>query len=345
MMTNPSTLRRTAAILLALTLTLVVAACGGDDDNTGTATATATTAAERGVFPTTIEHALGSTTIESPPERVVTVGLKDQDSLLALGVKAVGAMDWFQDDTFAKWPWEAAAWGGTPPEIVSDSGFNINYEKVAAQRPDLILALYAELKRGEYEKLSKIAPTVAQHPDHAPYTTPWRVDTLTAAQAVGKTAQAKQLIADVDAQFAKVRKEHPEFHGKTAVMIDPSEGFYAFASSDPRGQFLTELGFDKAPEVDAAAKGNFGVDMSQERLDLLDVDYLFLLVDDAVKPRLEKNAAFQALDVVKDGRAIELPYYDPPQYGAAVAFNTVQSIPYAIDGTLKQIAAAEGKAS
>jgi iron complex transport system substrate-binding protein len=67
----------------------------------------------------TIEHARGSTTIQSEPKRVVTVGLRDQEPLLALGVKAVGAMDWFQQDTFAEWPWEKRAWSGKPPQVVA----------------------------------------------------------------------------------------------------------------------------------------------------------------------------------------------------------------------------------
>ncbi len=315
-------------------LALLVAGCGdGDDDASTTAAQPETTA-----FPITIQHARGSTTIESQPTRVVTVGLKDQDTLLALGIKAVGAMDWFQQGTFAKWPWED--WGSEPPTVVSTKSGEINFEKVAGLRPDLILGMYQDISAGDYKTLAKIAPTVAQSADHEAYTTPWRDETLIAAEAVGKKQQGQELIDAVDAKFAAVRKEHPEFQGKTAIVLDAGQGdAFAFGSTDPRGQFLKELGFTNPPAIDKAVKGKFGDVISDERLDLIDVDYLFMLSDKTTRTKFFAKPVFKALDVVARGDVIELPYYDAPNYGAAMAFNTVLSIPYAIDGALKQFAA------
>jgi iron complex transport system substrate-binding protein len=322
---------------------LVLAGCGGDDGDGPPPASTSGTAAAAtaGAFPVTITHALGSTTIEQEPKRVVTVGLRDQDTLLALGIKAVGAMDWFQEGTFAKWPWED--WGGTPPRIVSTGGFEINFERVAEARPDLILGVYQELKRSDYDKLTKLAPTVAQSAKYKPYTMPWREETREIAKAVGRTEQAEALIAKVDARFAQVRKEHPEFRGKTAAMVDPSgDGTFVFGSTDPRGQFLKEMGFSASAPIEKVTKKEFGATLSDERLDLLDVDYLFVLADRGTRGKLLDKKIFRQLEVFKDKRVVELPYYDAPQYGAAVAFNTVLSIPYGIDGTLKQIAATTG---
>ena len=41
-------------------------------------------------FPVTIEHALGSATIETKPERVVTWGWSAQDVVIDLGIAPVG---------------------------------------------------------------------------------------------------------------------------------------------------------------------------------------------------------------------------------------------------------------
>ncbi len=327
--------------LVATALTAaVLAGCGSGDNDADSSTSSA---AAGGTFPVSITHALGATKIERAPQRIVTVGLRDQDVLLAFGVKAVGAMDWFGQGTFAKWPWED--WGGTPPKVVSTGGFEINFERVAAQRPDLILSVYGELKKADYAKLTAIAPTVAQSAKYKPYTTPWHEETRTIARAIGREDEAKRKIADVDAKFAQVRKDHPGFRGKTAAMVDPSgENIFVFGSTDPRGQFLKELGFSSSKEIDALTPGEFGAEVSDERLDLLDVDYLFVLGDANNKGKLLDKELFRRLDVAKDGRTVILPYYDEPQYGAAVAFNTVLSIPYAIDGTLKQIDAAESAA-
>jgi iron complex transport system substrate-binding protein len=334
---------RLPRLLPLLLASVALAACGGGDDDASTGGSGASGAAA-GAFPVTITHALGSTTIESEPERVVTVGLRDQDTLLALGVKAVGAMDWFGQGTFAKWPWED--WGGTPPAVVSTQSFEVDFERVAAQRPDLILGSYQDLKKGDYDKLTKLAPTVAQSAEHKAYTTPWREETRTIAKAVGRGPKADELIAGVEARYAKVREEHPEFEGKTAVVIDPSfEQVAAYSSADPRGQFLKELGFAPAPKIDALAKGAFYASVAEERYDLLDVDYLFVLADKKNRAKIFGNPLIERLDVAKAGRIIELPYYDAPHYGAAVAFNTAGSLPYAIDGTLKQIEAAKTAAA
>ena len=329
------------AIFVALLLLATLVAGCGDDEAADNGSSTSSAAAAADAFPVTIKHAHGSTTITSEPKRIVTVGLRDQEPLLALGIKAVGAMDWFQQGTFAKWPWEREGWGETPPQVISTGGFEINFERVAAQRPDLILGVYQDIKPGDYKKLSRIAPTIAQSAGHEPYTTPWREETLTIAEAVGRKDEGQRLIDQVDAKFAKVRADHPEFKGKEAMMADPGTGeFFAFTSVDPRGQFLGELGFESSKAIDKVSKDGYGAELSDERLKLLDVDYLFLLIDKKARTKVFNKALFKRLDVYKRGDVVELPYYDPPQYGAAVAFNSVLSIPYAIDGTLEQIAAA-----
>lgn len=333
-------------LLLTLLIALLVAGCG--DDDTGPDRAAASGATESTGFPVTIEHARGSTTIRSAPERVVTVGLRDQEPLLALGIKAVGAMDWFQEDTFAKWPWERGRWGGEPPEIVSSKGFDINFEAVAAQRPELILGVYQDLEPADYEKLSRIAPTVAQSARHKPYTMPWREETMVIARAVGREARGRRLIARIDARFAQVRREHPEFRGKEAIIADPGTGagkVFAFTSVDPRGQFLKEMGFQSSKRIDRISKDGFGAEISDERLDLLDVDYLFFLIDAKNRKRVYAKPLLERLGVARRGHLVELPYYDPPQHGAAIAFNSVLSIPYAIDGMLKQIEVAKASAA
>ena len=128
---------------------------------------------------------------------MVVVGYTDQEPLLAMGVKPVGAMDWFGQGTFGKWPWERDAWGGKPPAVVSSKSYEIDFEKVAAQRPDLILGLYAQLKKPDYDKLTQIAPTVAQAKGD-PYTTPWRDMTRTAAKAVGRVDEGERLIRETE---------------------------------------------------------------------------------------------------------------------------------------------------
>ena len=119
-------------LALFLVTAVLVAGCGSDDE----ASAPAGKAPPASAFPVQVTHALGSTTIPEQPKRIVVVGFTDHEVLLALGIKPVGAMDWFGQGTYGKWSWERKAWGGKPAAIVSSKSYEIDFERVAAQRPD-----------------------------------------------------------------------------------------------------------------------------------------------------------------------------------------------------------------
>ncbi|ROT29793.1 iron-siderophore ABC transporter substrate-binding protein [Micromonospora sp. HM5-17] len=319
---------RLAAALLVLALGL--AGCGGDSDDADPAPATGS-----GAFPVRVEHKYGTTEIPRPPTRVVTLGLSDQDPVLALGTVPVGAVDWFGERPYGKWPWAQPLWGGTPPEVVGERD-DYNLEKVAALKPDLIIGLYSGMTQEQYQKLSQLAPTVAQPKGYPDYAAPWQEMTRQAGRALGKPDRAEQLIAEVDARFAKARQEHPEFAGKTVAVVDPYEaGKYAvFAPSDPKVVFLTQLGFTVPQQIVDAVGDEYAAEIGSERLDLIDVDRVFFLTSDAsAEPRVRADRVYATLEVAKRNGALFLPYENPP-IGAALSFSTVLSIPYALDQIL-----------
>ena len=135
----------------ALALLVVVAACSSGDDDTDADTAAssdatsgadpATTAggsdgtADSAAFPVTIEHKYGETTIEAPPERVVSVGFADQDLLLALGIVPVAIRDWYGDQPFATWPWATPALGDAEPDRVAIHRAELRADPIARSRP------------------------------------------------------------------------------------------------------------------------------------------------------------------------------------------------------------------
>ena len=172
--------------LALLALALPLAACGGGDD----ASDERTTTTAGGAFPVTVEHKYGKTTVESEPKRVVTVGYTDQDATLALGVVPVGVGDFLGGYEWRERPWAQDALKGAEPEVVS--GQEINFEAVAAQRPDLIVAINAGLKQADYEKLSQLAPTVAQSGDYIDFGMPWDEQTLLVGKALGREDRASR---------------------------------------------------------------------------------------------------------------------------------------------------------
>src|SRR3954470_6070518 len=216
-------------LLLALVASLAaLSACGSSEsDSSSAAPATATTAnaaADEAAFPATIAHRYGTTTITSRPERVVVVGLREQDALLTLGVVPVGTTEWYGKHPGAIFPWAEKALGAEAKPEVLDFADGIQFEKVAALRPDLILAIYSGITKEDYGKLAKIAPTVAQPKGQVDWGSSWQDELLITGRAVGKPRLAQRLKAKAEGQLAAVRRAHPEFRGQTAVVASPYKG-------------------------------------------------------------------------------------------------------------------------
>nr|WP_260860104.1 iron-siderophore ABC transporter substrate-binding protein [Streptomyces cupreus] len=310
-------------------------ACGGGTDN---ASAESTSSASAGAdaksaFPVTVEHKYGSTTIDKEPKKVVTLGLSDQDAVLALGIKPVGAVDWFKEQPYGKWPWAKDKWGSDLPEIVGERD-DYNMEKIAALKPDLVIAQYSGMKKEQYDTLSKFTKVVAQPKGHEDYQAPWQDMTRQIGKALGKETETEKLISDIDARFAAVRDKHPEWAESTLAVADSFEAakYAAFTKTDPKAIFFNELGFKLHPEIDKLAEPGWNVaELSAEKLNVLDVDRLVWVTSSTeANDRIKAEPLYKKLKVHQDKRDLFVPYQDP-DIGAAFSFNTVLSIPYAID--------------
>jgi len=125
------------------------------------------TAAVAQSFPVTIEHAFGETIIEAAPERIVTWGRGNHDALLALGIVPV-AMPFSTygggDNGLHPWVEEKLAELGAETPVQLADAQDIPFEQIAAQDPDVIIAVFSGISAEDYARLSQIAPTVA-YPD------------------------------------------------------------------------------------------------------------------------------------------------------------------------------------
>lgn len=68
-----------------------------------------------------------------------------------------------------------------PPQALANLDDGIKFEQIAALRPDLILAVYTDMSRSEYDTLTGIAPTVAQPAEFVDLGVPWQELTRTVA--------------------------------------------------------------------------------------------------------------------------------------------------------------------
>ncbi|MFD5370307.1 iron-siderophore ABC transporter substrate-binding protein [Streptomyces sp. NPDC127103] len=317
---------------------LALSACGGGTEKSESPSPSTTSAAADGgakpaAFPVTVEHKYGSTTIDKEPKTVVTLGLSDQDAVLALGVVPAGSVDWFKEKPYGKWPWTKDKWGTNTPEVVGERD-EYNIEKIAALKPDLVIAQYSGMKKEQYDTLSKFTKVVAQPKDHPDYGAPWQTMTQQIGKSLGKDAEAAKLISDIDARFKAARDKHPEWAAKTLAVADSFEAgkYSAFTKTDPKSIFFQELGFKLKPEIDTLAKPGFNVaELSAEKLNVLDVDRLVWVTSSTeANDRIKAEPLYKKLKVNQEKRDLFVPYQDP-DIGAAFSFNTVLSIPYAID--------------
>ncbi|OON81668.1 iron-siderophore ABC transporter substrate-binding protein [Streptomyces tsukubensis] len=334
--------RRLAAAVTAATLGVgLLAGCGSDSADGKSDSAPA---AASGAFPVTVEHAFGSTKITKAPQRVVTVGYTDDQAVLALGVKPVGMVDQYPNpagkspDINTQWPWVKDKWGDTRPQVIMENGDSgPNYEKIAALRPDLIVAVYSEIDKAGYDKLSKIAPTVGRTKGEKElFSAPWQDNAVHIAKALGKQDEGTKLVKGIENKLDAAKKAHPEFADKTAVALSWYKDSVApFTSIDVRGRLLTGIGFKYQTKIDKVADGDFSTELSPERVDLVDSDRVFVINDKADQEALKKFKLFTNLDAVKKGNVSYLLDSEGPAVGAAMSQGTLLSLPYAIDQLVK----------
>ncbi|MEV5936566.1 iron-siderophore ABC transporter substrate-binding protein [Streptomyces sp. NPDC052079] len=338
--------RLAAALASTLLLLTAATACGGDDSGSDSTDSGAKAGASgESAFPVTIAHKYGSTTIKAEPQRIVTVGLTDQDAVLALGKVPVGTTEWLGGYKGAIGPWAEDELGGAEaPTVLKDTGTGPQVEKIAALKPDLILALYGGLTKEQYESLSKFAPVVAQPKEYNDYGIPWQELTRKVGQALGKPDEATKVVEDTEATIKAAADEHPEFKGAGAVMATPYEGMFVFGSQDARSRILTDLGFSLPKDLDKATGDKFGANISKERTDLLDQDAVVWIAGDVAKDadKLHKDASYKDLNVVKEGREVFVD--ESSDYGNATSFVSALSLPYVVERLAPQLAAAvDGK--
>ena len=324
MTTRPA---RPLLALLAAALTVLLCACGppeqrSDDAPTAEGDESGESGADAAAFPVTIEHRLGKTTIPAPPERVFTVGWNDQDFVLSLGVVPVGTRAWF--DEYSDYPWVSEVTGGEELMAIED----INYEQIAAARPDVIVAIYEEFDEGVYDKLSRIAPTVLQPAEYGKSAPPWDVQLEITAQALGRDAEAAALIQDVEARIELAKAENPQFAEQTLVVDygPEDDGHWLVPAGDPRRSLFDQLGF---------AAQEHSKELSGERLDLLEEDVL--VVFGATEGDLT-SPTFTALDVVTEDRTLYVGW--DATLSGAMSYSGPQALLYALDQVVPQLAAA-----
>lgn len=333
--TEPGTGRRTfLAAGLGVAAATALGACGSSGSTEEKTTSSG------GGFPVTLAGKEGSVTVRSAPRRVVAAGyLRDTDLALALGAPLVGAA------RNAVFPHGTAPWqhldAGTTLFATTDG---MPFEKIAALRPDLILASDDYTLAQDHAKLAALAPTLSYATGVGADT--WQEMTTRAGKVLGRAARAAALVRSTESAVAGAKRQHPVLTGKTFTfgpVSDPSTIYTINDAADASARFFSQLGMRLSPKVTALPDSSTPrrAELSPERLDLLDADVLVLsFPQESTRKVLETLPAFQRLAAVRRGSYVALDLAP----AVALGFPSVLSIPYALRVTVPKLVAAASRA-
>ncbi|MFE6306202.1 ABC transporter substrate-binding protein [Nocardiopsis sp. NPDC057823] len=293
---------RLGGIALAGLLAAALTGCGAAAQDDAPAAADGGGGGGGGAYPITVATSQGEVTVESAPERVVALGFSSADELISLDIDPVKvAVD---PDTLAEnAPWlvdpltEAAGDGDlasiADPSLVTADG-SPDLEAIATAAPDLIIAeVYQVPDRAAFDRLNAIAPTIT--PDTDAFNPDWDERLLSTAAAVDRTERARELIAELEEEFAAVGAEVPGIGDRTYQWVRADDNGYVFGN----GSLFELFGMRPADNQDntqtAAA-------LSLENTGDLDADLLAVWAQtEERQAELEADPLFRELPSVRNG--------------------------------------------
>jgi len=326
--------RRVRPVIPTLLVALLAATgCGGASGSSSAPEAPAA------VFPATVTHEYGQTTLEEAPERVVSLGYTDQDAILALGTVPVAIREFTGNQPSATWPWAVDRLKGEQPEVLPAE--EITPEAVAALEPDLIVAITANLTREQYDAFTAIAPTVAAPAGTAGGAVSWKDATKLTGAALGLPTEADRMVSEVEEKFLQIEENHPELAGATVLVARPSPtdagSFMAWSSKDLRGQFLKDLGAQIPADVERLAGDGAYATMPADQLVTLDnSDALMVPGTQAEQAAFAALPGYPQLQLVQESKVVALD----DEQSAALAFGSVLSLPAVMDEVAGRLARA-----
>ncbi|MGH2603602.1 MAG: ABC transporter substrate-binding protein [Dehalococcoidia bacterium] len=292
-------------------LALIAGACGSSDDDTAQSTATpastpaAAAAATSAATPTaqsrTFIDATGkSFTIEKPPARVVALSPSAVELLYAVGA-----------------PPTARPSSATVPEAAKSlpevgTSYQPNFEQIAAQNPDFILA-DAQIQNAQtVEELSKLGVPVfsvrVQHVADVPSSL------RLLGNVMGKNEEGEKAAQDLEAKLQSVQAKLPPESERPTVflMVGTSDAFWGAKPDSFAGDVAARLGAKNLVQSgpDTSQFPGF-TSYSLEQLATIDPDVILVMsvVPNAppTSRQLASNPAWSGLRAVKDGHVYEVP--------------------------------------
>ena len=317
--------RRTLLVGGALSALGALGACSSSGDASTDATAAASSdqaaatvptqmeegmgsGAADGVFPRTVVHYQGESTINAAPTNIVVIGTGQADALLTLGSCPIGAaMPSGAEDPIAQYLKDAHPdQAGAIATITSvGSRTSPDTEAIGNLRPDLIATNASGKDDADtlYQSLTQIAPTVSMH-GTGQY---WRADFLLLADTLGKREEAQRMLDAFTAEAAQ-RGAVLDRTATVSLLRSGQDKLRIFGPLSFVGSVVADLGLAR-PKAQQFTDG-VSQDISAETLDQADGDWLFYGVQSGDAAGLTGEKLWPSLSAVSAGRAVEVDH-DP----------------------------------
>ncbi|GAB3046023.1 ABC transporter substrate-binding protein [Sediminivirga luteola] len=256
-----------------------------------------------GVFPRTVTHFAGETTLEDEPERVVVISTGQADAMLSLGIVPVGSTAGDGAEMIPQYLYETYPQLKDELDSVTHVGSRVEpeLESIANLDPDLIVLNLAGKDDADvfYADASEIAPTVATQGTGL-Y---WKQDFLLLADAVGKTEQAQGWLDDYHADAAAFGAR---VEGAPTVSFLRKNGdrTRVFGIASFSGSVAEDAGLSR-PEAQSFTDET-SVDISAELLGQADGDWIFYGVQGGDDTELTSLGLWPSLGAVEKGQAVSV---------------------------------------
>jgi ABC-type Fe3+-hydroxamate transport system substrate-binding protein len=301
---------RTLSVLLALAAVMATA-CGSVEDSPEPTEAEGATTTEASSGPITLTDGRGEEfTLEAAATRVVGLEWGVVENLVSLGVMPAGVADVEGYTT-----WVSAA---PLDEGVTDVGMRgePSIDALVALEPDLVITT-TDLPENIIAQIEELVPVLVVRAAAAERPVDQMRDNLTlVAEAVGKTAEAEELIAAVDATIADGAAALAEagLEGQPFTMADGwvegnNVSVRAFTSGSLVGAVGEEMGLVNAWELEGDPNYGLAVTDVEGLTNLGDVEFIYYANDAEPDPyaTLEGNAIWEGLPFVEAGNVHRLP--------------------------------------
>jgi iron complex transport system substrate-binding protein len=247
----------------------------------------------------TVQHELGESCVPLHPQRVIVMDQESLEILVALGIQPIATPS--SNRVANK---TAILKQRIKPIDLGKEG-QPSIEKMVQLRPDLIIGTY--ILPQDYKLFSRIAPTVSIDPIHDE----WKKTLQQFGEALNRNQEAEKLLDAYHQRIKDLKSLFEQKLGDTKVSIMRFYTTLQFTQfmnhvSFP-GSVIEELQHVSIPTVQRRLGGSDGtfVQVSLERVDLLDADAIFVALDPGADKNFQIYAdspLWQTLNAVKNKR-------------------------------------------